>query len=188
MINKKPTISIIAGPNGSGKSTVAEILLQQGKIENFINADILAKGLNSLNPDRVSVEAGRLMLNVINECLDNKDSFSFETTLSGLLWKKFILNAKNLGYDVNIYFVIVDTKEMAINRVKERVRKGGHSIPDETIIRRYSRSINMFKNVYSKISDRWWIFDNTKILSKVIASKNNGDSFITSEYKRIFHD
>lgn len=186
--SKNPQVSIIAGPNGSGKSTVAEILLKQGKIENFINADILAKGLNSQEPDKVSIEAGRLMLKVINESLLTREDFSFETTLSGLSWKKFILEAKSRGYSVNIYFVIVDTVETAVRRVQERVKKGGHSIPVDTIIRRYSKSLKMFKGVYGEISDRWWVFDNTLSHSQIIATKNNGESFTTAEFKRIFND
>ena len=184
----KPQVGLVSGPNGSGKSTVAEILLRSGKIQSFINADIIAKGLNSLSPDKVSVEAGRMMLEAIDDMLLSGQSFSFETTLSGKLWKKFIVKARSLGYEINIFFVVVDNVDTAISRVSERVKKGGHSIPESTIRRRFIRSLEMFKTEYSIIADRWWVFDNTSEQSKIIAAKNNGDSFISNEYKRIFNE
>ena len=97
-----------------------------------------------------------------------------------------MMNAKQLGYSINIYFVVVDSVEIAVARVSDRVKKGGHSIPEDTIRRRYVRSVQMFKTDYSIIADRWWVFDNTKSESKIIASKSNGDSFTTSDYGRIF--
>ncbi len=76
---------IIAGPNGAGKTTFAENFLPvEAECLNFINADLIAKGIAPFNPESVALEAGKLFINRMNRITENRESFAFETTLSGL--------------------------------------------------------------------------------------------------------
>ena len=172
MAKQDKVLQILAGPNGSGKSTLATIL-NHSRTKRFINADIIAKGIDLSSKNGAEIEAGKIMLTALNDALTQNDSFSFETTLSGRIWIKYINEAKKRGFIVSLIFVTVDDVDTCIERVKERVKNGGHDIPSETIKRRFHRSHSLFKEVYSKMSDEWYIFDNTETKARLVACKSS---------------
>ena len=160
---------IIAGPNGAGKTTFAkEFLPIEAECLNFINADLIAKGLSPFQPHRMAIEAGRIMIRHINECVKNKESFAFETTLSGKGYARKIKNWKTQQYEIIIYFLKLPSVEFAIERVKSRVAQGGHNIPIQDIIRRYERSWINFQKVYKQIANSWIVFDTSEKLPIIL--------------------
>jgi predicted ABC-type ATPase len=151
---------IIAGPNGAGKTTFAnEFLPIEAECLNFINADLIAQGLSPFQPSKVSIEAGRLMLQHIDECVEKNESFAFETTLSGMGYAKKIEAWKKQHYEVIIFYLQIPTVEFAIERVNFRVSQGGHNVPKNDIIRRFARSWKNFQEIYRLLADSWIVFD-----------------------------
>lgn len=134
---KKPRkIVIIAGPNGAGKTTFAqEFLPREAGCPDFINADLIAKGLSPFAPEKAAIQAGKLMLREIDRRVAARESFAFETTLSGLNYARHIPRWRKAGYHVKLIFLGLPTAEIAIARVRARVIQGGHDIP-EAVIRR----------------------------------------------------
>jgi predicted ABC-type ATPase len=125
---------IIAGCNGAGKTTASFTLLPEIlDCKEFVNADEIAKGLSPFQPEKVSFEAGRIMLNRINELLENDENFAFETTLATKSYKSKITKAKTKNYNVTIIFFWLENIDLAIERVKTRVLEGGHNIAIEVI-------------------------------------------------------
>jgi predicted ABC-type ATPase len=168
---------MIAGPNGAGKTTAAMAML--GKyldIHEFVNADELARGLNPLHPDREAMAAGRLMLARIQSLMTQGKSFAFETTAAGLHYLKIIQQAKAAGYQVHLIFLWLPNAEMAIRRVAQRVSKGGHAIPEETIRRRYSKGLRNLVECYLKAVDSFSIEDRSEETTVVIADKMYGEA------------
>lgn len=163
---------IIAGCNGAGKTTASFTILPEIiSCREFVNADEIAKGLSPFQPEKVSFEAGRIMLKRISELLSHSETFAFETTLSTKIYKQKIEEAKSNGYIVNLLFFWLESIELAKERVRIRVMEGGHNIPDDIIERRYKRGlINLF-NIYLPIVDGALIFDNTNLKPILIASK-----------------
>ena len=153
---------IIAGPNGAGKTTFARAFLpQEASCLNYVNADLIAEGLSPFNPEGVAFEAGKLLLKKLDDLASKKESFSFETTLSGLNYVRRIKSWKKQGYEVILFFLKLPNDEMAINRVKLRVAEGGHNIPENTIKRRYNKGWNNLNQHYKHIVDAWVVFDNS---------------------------
>jgi predicted ABC-type ATPase len=127
----------------------------------FVNADEIAKGLSPFKPESASFESGRIMLNRINELLAEGKDFAFETTLSTRSYVSYIKKAKENGYKVTLLFFWLDSVTAAKERVKYRVKHGGHDIREDVIERRYKRGIWNFFNLYLSKVDYWLIFDNT---------------------------
>ena len=124
------TIFVIAGPNGAGKSTFAsEFLPNEADCPNFVNADLIAKGLNPFRPDRITIQAGRLMLKQIHEHVRKGDSFAFETTLSGRSYARWIPRWREHGFRVKLFFLCLPDPETAIARVAQRVSEGAITCP-----------------------------------------------------------
>ena len=161
---------IISGCNGAGKTTASftvfpEIL----QCREFVNADEIAKGLSPFNPESVAIEAGRLMLQRIDELLERDETFSIETTLATKSYINLVHRAQNKGYRVHLIFFWLETPELAVQRVAERVSKGGHNIPTDVINRRYMAGIsNLFKFFMSNV-DLWMIYDNSRSPREFIA-------------------
>lgn len=150
--NTKPKVIIIAGPNGSGKSTASAFLLKDVlDVLEFVNADVIASGLSGFNPEGAAITAGRVMLHKVRELASLKKSFAFESTLSGKSYLPFLEGLKKSGYEINIYYLWLQNPQLAIKRVDIRVRSGGHSIPEKTIVQRYYRSIRNFVHDYAKL-------------------------------------
>ncbi len=146
----KPICWIIAGPNGAGKTTFALKYLPGVGCQNFVNADLIASGLSPLEPGRELFTASRLFLGELNEYITKRESFGFETTLSGLGYLRRIKQMMSEGWEVNLIYLALPDVDLSLKRVAERVVHGGHSVPEDIIIRRYPRSLyNLFEcNTY----------------------------------------
>ncbi len=151
---------IIAGPNGAGKTTFAkEFLPIEAECLNFINADLIASGLSPFRPEIAAIKAGKLMLEQIDQCIDKRETFAFETTLSGRIYIKKINKMKAKSYRIVIYFLKLASVNLAIGRVRLRVSAGGHNVPIKDIIRRFDRSWINFQKIYKQLADEWIVFD-----------------------------
>ncbi len=150
----KPQLLIVGGPNGSGKTTVA---MQYATSEGipYIGADAIAASLAPDDPTSVRVDAGRQFIRSVNDSIANKRSCVVESTLSGRSFHNHLLAASKNGYEVTIVFVFVDSVDVCVARVAERVRKGGHEVPEVDIRRRYVRSIRNFWTLYRDFADSW---------------------------------
>lgn len=164
-----PTIYIIAGANGAGKTTAAYNLLPKvfNTVE-FVNADEIARGLSPFNFEGVTFQAGRIMIERLNQLLKEKKSFAFETTLSGVTYLRFIRMAKLAGYDIILFFIWIESFQLAKSRVAVRVSKGGHSIPEGVIERRYKKGIENF-STYASLANDWYVYDNSATKYQLIA-------------------
>ena len=164
---------IIAGCNGAGKTTASFTILPEIlNCKEFVNADEIAKGLSPFQPEKVSFEAGRIMLKRINELLESNQTFAFETTLATKSYKSKIVEAKKQNYNVTLLFFWLETIDLAIERVKTRVIEGGHNIETEVIKRRYSNGIKNLFEIYLEIADEVLIFDNSFGAPELIAEKS----------------
>lgn len=154
-------IIIIAGPNGAGKTTFArEFLPNEAGCPQFINADLIAAGLSPFAPDVAAVKAARIMLESMAELEQRGASFAFETTLSGLAYARRVRLWRQVGYHVTLIFLSLPNSQMAIDRVAERVRQGGHSVPVDVIRKRFSSGLQNFERVYRDAVDAWALYDN----------------------------
>jgi len=154
---------MIAGPNGAGKTTASYTVLPEIlNCKEFVNADEIARGLSPFQPEKVAVEAARIMIKRIEELLKTKETFSIETTLSSKMHRRTIDNAHKLGYTVTLLFFWLESAELALKRVNKRVSEGGHNIEPEIIKRRYTNGIKKLFDMYLPIVDNCYIFDNTK--------------------------
>ena len=172
-----PHLYIIAGPNGAGKTTFAREFLPQfaGCLE-FINADMIAAGLSPFKPENAAFRAGRLVLERIKFLNSRKLDFGFETTLSGRSYIRVLEEIKQSGYQVDLFFLWVRSVDLALARIADRVRRGGHDIPPGTVRRRFDRGLNNFFEIYKPLVDSWFLFDNSAEIPLKIASGDNGQT------------
>ena len=172
-------ILIIAGPNGAGKTTFArEYLPQEADCPVFVNADLIAAGLSPFQPDAAALRAGRLMLAEIGRYADAGVSFGFETTLAGRGYAQRIPTWQKAGYRVKLIFLHLDRPETAIARVAERVRQGGHSVPEAVIRRRFHAGKRNFSQLYRKLVNSWALYDNSSERPTLIdwSSRHDGST------------
>ena len=169
-----PDLYIIAGCNGAGKTTASyTILPEMLNCREFVNADSIATGLSPFSPESAAFAAGRIMLQRIHQLIDEKTDFGFETTLATRSYVPLIKHARKMGFEITILFFWLETPELAIQRVAERVSKGGHNIPTEVIKRRFYRGVqNLFK-LYMPVVDNWIVIDNKNISPLIIATGGN---------------
>ncbi len=181
-----PKLYIIAGPNGAGKTTFAkEFLPSYAKCSNFVNADLIALGLSPFSPAQVSIKAGKLLLGEIDNFIIRKMDFAFETTLAGRTYINLIKEVKSKGYSVHIFFLWIPSEDLAKQRIKQRVKQGGHHVPDADVKRRLRRSLKNFFNHYSPLVDGWDIFDNSGSEPKLVVKSNEkGFQIIDKELYR----
>jgi predicted ABC-type ATPase len=157
-----PRVIIIAGPNGAGKTTFAtEFLPHEADCRVFVNADLIAAGLSPFAPERAAILAGRLMLKAIAEHAQRHESFAFETTLSGLSYARQIPDWRKMGYRVEMFFLSLPSADAAVARVAERVRQGGHAVPEDVVRRRFASGRRLFEAVYRPLVDHWALYDNS---------------------------
>jgi len=166
------TVVIIAGPNGAGKTTFARAFLASSGMR-FINADLIAAGLSPFEPERMALRAGRLMLEEIATSTARDESFAFETTLSGLGWLRHIRQWRKDGWRVELHFLALQQVDMAIERVAQRVRQGGHSIPEPVIRRRFVAGLRNFEQHYRHAVNAWACYDNSGNQTMLLASGEN---------------
>jgi predicted ABC-type ATPase len=157
-----PHVIVIAGPNGAGKSTLAPGLLDGFLgIEDFVNADVIARGLSAFNPAAADIQAGRIMLARLRELAAEGRDFAFETTLASRSFAPWIARLREQrGYTFLLNYIWVGDPELSIERVARRVRAGGHHVPPEIVRRRYEGGLRNFFELYQPISDTWRVLDN----------------------------
>lgn len=171
----QPTVYVIAGPNGAGKTTFAnEFLPASVDCRHFLNADLIAAGLSPFAPETQNALAGRILLKRIEELVDSRENFSFETTLSGRSYVKLIRDMKEQGYHIVVFFLWLPEVNLAIDRVSSRVRQGGHSIPEADIRRRFAKGIRNFFELYRPLLDEWCLYDASVLPPATIAWEKEG--------------
>ncbi|MGH8069606.1 MAG: zeta toxin family protein [Candidatus Entotheonellia bacterium] len=130
-------------------------------IIHFVNADLIASGLSPLRPELAAIAAGRLFLAELNRLASLRADFAFETTLSGLGYVKHLRRWKTAGYDIEIIFLQLSSPRLALRRITERVKQGGHNVPRADVIRRFTRGWQNFQTTYRPLADRWAVYDNS---------------------------
>jgi predicted ABC-type ATPase len=177
MSETSPQVIIIAGPNGAGKTSLAPFLLRDRfSAFAFVNADSIASGLSAFDTESVAIQAGRVMLRRLHELSEKKESFAFETTLSARAYAGWLRRLRPLGYRAHLLFIWLRSAELAIERVAERVRRGGHAIPPEEIRRRYERGVGNLFDLYLPMVDTWAIYDNSEGEFPRLIAKGGVDS------------
>ena len=185
---KTKNVYIIAGPNGSGKTTFAnEFLPEYAKCPNFVNADLIAKGLSPFYPRAAAIKAGRLVLEQIRSLAEKNADFAFETTLSGKSYVRLLATLKNKGYAINLFFLWIPNAEFALGRIKDRVASGGHDVPAVDVKRRFNRGIYNFFKYYKPLSDTWLLFNNSDATPRLIAKEKDGKTDVIDKemYEKI---
>ena len=181
-MKKKPNVYVIAGANGAGKTTFArQFLPLYVKCRVFVNADLIAQGLAPFAPDTVSLKAGKLLLKELDAQAAKKNDFSFETTLSGKSYVKFLKELRQMGYNIHIFYLWIPSVKLALHRVEERVSVGGHDVAVKDIKRRFLKSMDNFLNVYKPLADHWVIINNGGITPFTIASGDGKKTKIFDE-------
>ena len=164
-----PRIIIIAGPNGAGKTTFArEFLPNEADCPVFVTADLIAAGLAPFAPEGAARQAARLMLQEVARHFATHASFAFETTLSGRGYLRWIKEWQHAGYCVELIFLQLNSPEQAIARVAQRVRQGGHDIPEAVIRRRFIKGRKNFERLYAPLVDAWALYDNAGALPMLL--------------------
>jgi len=175
MSEPKPKVIIIAGSNGAGKSTLAPLLVRDKfDLADYVNADTLALGLSAFHPEKVAMQAGRVMLKRLRELASQRESFAFESTLASRSYAPWISELQSEGYTFHLLFLWVRSPDISIERVKERVRLGGHDVPDEIILRRYHRGVRNFLDLYQGLANTWVVYDNSFIGNPVFIAEGVG--------------
>lgn len=175
MRSPSPELVALAGPNGAGKSTVGPALLRESLgISIFVNADLIAQGLSGLEPEGAAFEAGRIMLVRLDELARRRASFAFETTLSGRTYARRISHLLQDGYRFHVVFLWLDSPELAVARVEDRVRAGGHAVPEEVVRRRYDAGLRNFFEMYLPLTTGWKVYDNSRGLRPRLIATGKG--------------
>lgn len=169
-----PNLYIIAGPNGAGKTTFAiQFLPNYANCKEFVNADYIASGLSPFSPNRAAIQAGRIMLERIKMLADHSEDFGFETTLAGTTYVRLLKKLKIQGYRIHLFFLWIQSIDMALARIAGRVRMGGHNVPEEVVCRRYHKGLLNIGKHYCQLSDFWAIYDNSAEVPKMVAFEKN---------------
>ena len=179
MSSKSPQVIVIAGPNGAGKSTLAPHLLRDSfDLPEFVNADTIAVGLSGFDPEGAAFEAGRVMLERLHSLAEQNRSFAFESTLASRSYARWLTQLKDRGYKVHVLFLWLRSPELAVYRVKERTRTGGHDVPEDVVRRRYARGIHNLFDLYQPLADTWTIFDNSRSPNPVLVASGRGSTAV----------
>lgn len=179
-----PSMYIISGCNGSGKTTASYTLLPELlDCREFVNSDEFAKSLSPFDPSAASISASRYMLMKINYLLERNDDFCVETTLATRSLLGIIERARSRGYNITLLYFWLNSTDIAVKRVKARVKAGGHNIPKDVIVRRYHMGLQYLFKTYLDACDRWILADNSKTPFKVVAEGSKDMIFIKDNKK-----
>jgi predicted ABC-type ATPase len=167
-----PHLVVIAGPNGAGKSTAAPTVLRGAlHVDEFVNADVIARGLSEFHPESVALAAGKMMLARLRELAEQRRNFAFETTLASRTFAPWIGDLTQQGYSFHLIYFWLPAPDLSIARVDGRVRMGGHFVPNEVIRRRYYGGIRNFFELYRPLTETWRVYNNSsQPRSRLIAS------------------
>lgn len=177
-------VIVISGANGAGKSTLAPHLLRDTfGITEYVNADTIALGLSAFAPEQAAMEAGRIMLKRLDELAKSGKDFAFETTLASRSYVRRLKALQPRGYKVSLIFLWLSDADLAVSRVIERVKVGGHDVPEAVIRRRYKRGLENFFNIYQSFIDAWVIYDCSSA-DKLLAIASGGINLQTEIHER----
>ncbi|WP_369717362.1 zeta toxin family protein [Leptotrichia sp. HSP-536] len=170
----KKVLYIFAGVNGAGKSTLynSENLDNEIKYSTRINTDEIVRKIGDWKNNSDQIKAAKIAINLRNDCLQHGKSFNEETTLNGKTILKTIDKAKELGYELQLFYVGVASPELAKERIRNRVEKGGHNIADEIVEKRYYESLKNLKQVITKF-DEVYLYDNSIKYKNIFSFINN---------------
>lgn len=176
-----PNVVVLGGPNGAGKSTIAKKAIRDGLgVLHYVNADTLGRGLSEFDSESMALKAGRIMLEHLKDLAKQRTDFAFETTLASKTFAPWIRTLKEAGYKFHLLYLWLPSPDMAVDRVSDRVQRGGHNIPEETIRRRYQRGLDNFFGLYAPMADFFRFFDNSnRDEPRIIAEKR--DTILTVE-------
>jgi predicted ABC-type ATPase len=170
-----PTLYIIAGPNGVGKTTFADRYLpDEAKQLEFVNADLIARGLSPYDPEAAAMEAGRIALTRIRELISSRIGFTWETTMSGKTAIVWLRQAREAGYILKTYFLWVRNPETTIRRIRQRVVEGGHAITEDVSRRRFFKTIQNFFTIYRPLMTSWKLYENELLGPRLLAVEKYG--------------
>lgn len=171
-----PHVVVLGGPNGAGKSTTAPRLLVGAlQVAEFVNADVIARGLSAYRPEGAAVEAGRAMLRRLRQLAGQRVNFAYETTMASRTFAPWLAELRNQGYAVHLVYLWLPSVELAIARVAERVRMGGHDVPETTIRRRFVAGLRNFLHLYRPMADGWRLYDNSDVSSPCLVAAQTRD-------------
>ena len=161
MADARPKVIVLAGPNGAGKSTLAPFLIRDTYgLTEYVNADTIASGLAAFSPESVATEAGRIMLRRLHALADARASFAFETTLASRAYAVWLAELRRQGYEFHLVYLWLRSAELAVERVRQRTRLGGHDVAPEVVRRRYLKSVRNYFQLYRPLADSWGVYDN----------------------------
>ena len=173
----RPHVVIIAGPNGAGKTTLAPLLLRDtfGVME-YVNADAIALGLSAFQPEKVALEAGRIMLRHLRTLAAQRRTFAFESTLATRSYAPWIRQLCQQDYAFHVLFLWLRSPELAVQRVRERVRLGGHDVLEVVVRRRYQHGIRNFFDLYLPLATSWSVYDNSVAQAPLLLATGQGSA------------
>jgi predicted ABC-type ATPase len=179
MSETTPQVIVIAGPNGAGKTTLAPFLLRDklGVLE-YVNADPIALGLSGFDPGSVAIHAGRVMLNRLHDLSEQRRIFAFETTLAAKSYAPWIEGLQNRAYRFQLTFVWLRSADLAVQRVRERVRAGGHDVAEDVVRRRFNKGLRNFWKLYAPLADAWSVYDNSSSPDPVLMASGGKDRMV----------
>jgi predicted ABC-type ATPase len=187
-----PNCYIIAGPNGAGKTTFAtEFLPRFANCRNFINADLIARGLSPFDPDAGMLRAGRTVLERIAEFTEAGSDFAFETTLSGRSYVPLLRGVKKAGFRLHMFYLWIPSPDLALLRIRDRVESGGHDVPARIVRRRFGRTLGYLFTLYRPLLDTLHFFDNSSAAPRLVFKDESGqttigDAALYAELRRQF--
>ena len=172
-----PKLIIVGGPNGSGKSTFA---MDHSRITGiqYVGADQIAYQISPENPIAARIKASRRFISMIRDSITNRVSLIVESTLAGKSLRKLIGDAKSAGYEVVVVFVFLDSADSCVERVGQRVRLGGHDVPESDIRRRFSRATANFWHSYRILADFWLLVYNSNTSPENVAFGNGQNTIV----------
>jgi len=145
-------------------------------VEEFVNADIIAQGISGFKPDSAALQAGRVMMTRLKALAERRVDFAFETTLASRTFAPWIRKLLSQGYAFSLVFLWVPSAEVALARVRERVRAGGHSVPEETIRRRFVAGLRNFFEIYLPLATAWEFYDNGSKFGPRLVARGRGET------------
>ena len=178
-------IILLGGPNGAGKTTTARVLLPESfKLYPFLNADDIARGISPQNVEGAALAAGRLLIEKMRLHTSEGRSFALETALSGKSFLPLLKSCKENGWTISLFYFWLPSPEHSIVRVANRVRQGGHSIPDEVIFRRFRTGLWNMRHLYLPLADTAAIYDNSQRQRILIADRESGRPLVIHDQAR----